>query len=57
MENEKQWKQLVIWFGNKITGFLKNSQQNNSKTVTNEFDKEIPKERHASLKERQKKYW
>ena len=57
MENKKQWKQLVIWFGNKITGFLKNSQQNNSKTVTNEFDKEIPKERHASLKERQKKYW
>ena len=38
---------------NKITGFLKNSQ-NNSKTVTNENDKEIPKERYISPEERQK---
>ena len=28
---------------NKITKLSKNSQQNNSKTVTNEHDKEIPK--------------
>ena len=28
--------------------------KNNSKTITNEHDKEIPKERHISLKERQK---
>ena len=28
---------------NKIMGVSKNSQQNNSKTVTNEHDKEIPK--------------
>ena len=27
----------------KITKFWKNSQENNSKTVTNENDKEIPK--------------
>ena len=29
---------------NKITKVAKNSQQNNSKTVTNEKDKKIPKE-------------
>ena len=33
---------------NKITGGSKNSQQNNSETVTNENDKEIPKERYIS---------
>ena len=32
------------------------SQQNNSETVTNEHDKEIPKERYISTEERQKKY-
>ena len=32
---------------------LKNSQQNNSETVTNERDEEIPKERYISPKERQ----
>ena len=32
----------------------KNSQQNNSETVTNENDKEIPKERYISPEERQK---
>ena len=31
----------------------KNSQQNNSETVTNEYDKEIPKERYISSEERQ----
>ena len=30
------------------------SQQNNSETVTNEHDKEIPKERYISPEERQK---
>ena len=42
----------------KITKVSKNSQQNNSKTVTNENDKEIskeiPKERYKSPEERQK---
>ena len=44
--------------GNKIAGritkFWKNSQQNNSETVTNENRKEIPKERYISPEERQK---
>ena len=38
----------------KITKLSKNSQQNNSNTVTNEFDKEIPKERYIPPEERQK---
>ena len=33
---------------NKITKYSKNSQQNNSETVTNKHDKEIPKERYIS---------
>ena len=41
----------------KITKALKNSQQNNSETVTNENDKEIPKEINISPEERQKIYW
>ena len=36
----------------KIIKVSKNSQQN-SETVTNENDKEIPKERYISLEERQ----
>ena len=32
----------------------KNSQQNNSERVTNEHDKEIPKERYILQKKRQK---
>ena len=32
----------------------KNSQQNNSETVTNENDKKIPKERYISPEKRQK---
>ena len=39
---------------NKITGVSKSSQHNNSKTVTNEHDEEIPKERYISPEERQK---
>ena len=38
----------------KITKVSQNSQQNSSETVTNEHDKEIPKERYISPKERQK---
>ena len=40
--------------GGKIMGASKNSQQNNSDTVTNENDKEIPEERYISPEERQK---
>ena len=44
--------------GNKIadrvTKVSKNSQQNNSETVKNENDKQIPKERYMSPEERQK---
>ena len=39
---------------NKITKVLKNSKQINSETVTNEYDKEIPKEKYVYPKERQK---
>ena len=35
---------------NKITGVSKNSQQNNSETVTNEQDKEVPKEKYLQKK-------
>ena len=38
---------------NKIWGVSKNLQQNNSETVTNEHDKEIPKKRNVSPEERQ----
>ena len=37
----------------KITKVLKKSQRNNSETVTNDIDKEIPKERYISPEERQ----
>ena len=37
----------------KITGVLKRPQQNNLETVTNEYDKEIPKERYISPEKRQ----
>ena len=39
---------------NKITGAPKNSQQNISETITNEHDKEIPKEKYTSSEERHK---
>ena len=38
---------------NKIMIVSKNPQQNNSETVTNDHDKEIPKERYIFPKERQ----
>ena len=37
----------------KITKPSNKSQQYNSETVTNEYDKEIPKEKYVSPKERQ----
>ena len=44
------------WIGNKIankiTSVSKNSQQINSETATDEHDREIPKERYISGKER-----
>ena len=39
--------------GNKIIGLSKNLHQNNSETVTNNHDKEIPKERYVSPEDRQ----
>ena len=42
---------------NRITKVSKNSQQNNSKTVTNEHDKEIPKERYISGRKTEKYWW
>ena len=39
---------------NKITKVSKNSKQNNSEAVTNENNKEIPKERYISPEKRQK---
>ena len=40
--------------GNKIANTItKSSQDNNSETVTNEHDKEIPKEKYVSPEERQ----
>ena len=38
---------------NKITKVSKNSDQNNSETVTYEYDKEIPRERYISSEKRE----
>ena len=38
----------------RTTKFSENLQQNNSETVANKNDKEIPKERYISPEERQK---
>ena len=40
----------------RITKVSKNSQQNNSEIVTNENDKEIPKERYIPPEKRKKNY-
>ena len=40
----------------KITRVSKNSQQNNSEIVTNEYHKEIPKERYISPEQRHKNF-
>ena len=44
---------IVSKIANKTRKVSKNSQQNNSETVTNEYDKEILKERYAYPGERQ----
>ena len=41
---------------NEIIKLSKNSQQNNSETVANEHDKELPEERYITLK-KTKNYW
>ena len=55
---EKKPEATSHLFGNKIanriTNASKNFQQNNSETLTNEYDKEIPKEIYISSVERQK---
>ena len=45
---------IVIKIANRISKVSKNLQQNKSETVTNEDDKEMPKERYVSPEERQK---
>ena len=42
---------IVNKIGNRTAKVSKNSQQNNSETVTNMHDKKIPKERYISFKE------
>ena len=44
---------MVITFLIELQKFQKNSRQNISKTVTNERDKEIPKERYVSPEEKE----
>ena len=46
-------KAIAESYDSKITKILKNSQQNNSESVTNEHDKEIPKEKYLFSEERQ----
>ena len=41
----------------KFSKISKNSQQNDLETVTNENDKEIPKERYTSPEEREDTFW
>ena len=40
-------------YDSKIMGVLRSPQQNNSETVTNEYNKVIPKERYMSLEKRE----
>ena len=42
---------------NKVKRASKNSQQNNSETVTNENNKEIPKERYISRRKTENYWW
>ena len=49
----KTTSKRVIQKAAKATGDLKNLPQNNSETITNEHDKETPKERYVSPEERQ----
>ena len=50
-ETEESTTDLV---GKKITKVSQNSEENNSETVTNKHDKEIPKEIYISPEERKK---
>ena len=44
---------LLDKFDNKIMGVSKHTHKSNSEAVTNENDKEVPKERYISSEERQ----
>ena len=48
---------ICVKTANTITEVSNISQQNNLETVTNDNDKEIPKERYISPEETHKKYW
>ena len=55
---KKQQKQLVIWLIIKLLikspqKTEKNSEEDNSETVINKYDKEIPKERYLSPEQTQ----
>ena len=54
MEYKKTTETTGDLVGKKITRVSENLQQKNSETVTNEEDKEIPKEIYISPEERQK---
>ena len=53
MEYKKKAEATGDLIGNEITKVSKNAKQNNSEIITNENDKEIPKERYISPEERQ----
>ena len=53
MTGNKIANEVAEWYDSKITKASRNSKQNNSETVTNEHDKEIPKEKYLSSEERQ----
>ena len=54
MEYQKIANLIDNKIADRITKFSKNLQKKISETVTNENDKEIPKERYISPEERQK---
>ena len=51
---KRHQKQLVIWLAIKVLIGLRKSQKSCKRTIINEFDQEISKERHASPEERKK---
>ena len=53
MTGNKIANEVAESYDSKITKDSRNSKQNNSETVTNEHDKEIPKEKYLSSEERQ----
>ena len=53
MTGNKIANEVAESYDSKITKASRNSKQNNSETVTNEHDKEIPKEKYLSSEERQ----